>query len=236
VTPRTTPECRDTTTEENTTMSQHDIPQQRRPQPYGPGEQPPVQQTRTEARANAKAAKAHAKALRPWWKRKRVLIPAGLVALGALGSAAGGGTSSNGTVASDPAEAFTPAFPGHQPDDVVGATGDTLQIGDLQVQAAPFTAVHQMYSGDKLCSEVTYTNTGDGTEHFNPLDWTLQDPDGAALMTSYADGSDYLRSGQLSPGGTVSGEVCFDRQGPGQYVLLLDPMLGDRAAWTDTPA
>jgi Domain of unknown function (DUF4352) len=38
-------------------------------------------------KAEAKAAKAYAKAMRPWYKKKRVLIPAGLVVLAIVGSA-----------------------------------------------------------------------------------------------------------------------------------------------------
>src|SRR4051794_5488734 len=38
-------------------------------------------------KAEAKASKAYAKAMRPWYKKKRVLIPAGLVALAMVGGA-----------------------------------------------------------------------------------------------------------------------------------------------------
>src|SRR3954451_12963307 len=38
-------------------------------------------------KADAKASKAYAKAMRPWYKKKRVLIPAGLVALAMVGGA-----------------------------------------------------------------------------------------------------------------------------------------------------
>jgi hypothetical protein len=47
--------------------------------------------------AEAKAAKADAKAMRPWYKKKRVIIPAGLVAV-AIAASAG---SSGGTGADD---------------------------------------------------------------------------------------------------------------------------------------
>lgn len=43
------------------------------------------------AKATAKAAKAYAKASRPWYKKKRFIIPIGLVALIAIGSGLGGG-------------------------------------------------------------------------------------------------------------------------------------------------
>ena len=55
-----------------------------------PSEAPP------NPKAQAKAAKAYAKAMRPWYKKKRVLIPAGLVVLGiAVSAGSGGGTDSS---------------------------------------------------------------------------------------------------------------------------------------------
>lgn len=46
---------------------------------------------RRDARAEAAAAKARAKAMRPWYKKKRFLIPLALVVLVVIGVAAGGG-------------------------------------------------------------------------------------------------------------------------------------------------
>lgn len=45
------------------------------------------------AKAQAAAAKATAKALRPWWKKKRFIIPLAFVALMVVAAAAGGGSS-----------------------------------------------------------------------------------------------------------------------------------------------
>ncbi len=56
-----------------------------------------------DARARAKADKAYAKASRPWYKKKRVIIPAVLVGLVGVGAVSGGG--------SDP-ETLTQARPG----------------------------------------------------------------------------------------------------------------------------
>jgi hypothetical protein len=61
--------------------------------PTLPGGQPEYPQPRDHksARAEAKAAKAHAKALRPWYKKKRFAIPLALVALIVLAQVFGGG-------------------------------------------------------------------------------------------------------------------------------------------------
>lgn len=57
-----------------------------------------------EAKAQAKAAKAYAKAQRPFWKKKRVLLPAALLLVIVIAVATGGGgdddTTKSSTVAS----------------------------------------------------------------------------------------------------------------------------------------
>lgn len=52
------------------------------------------------AKADRAAAKAYAKAQRPFWKKKRVIIPAALVGLGIINVAAGGGGGSTTDTAS----------------------------------------------------------------------------------------------------------------------------------------
>lgn len=56
------------------------------PSSYAP---PPM--GRREGRADGRAEKAREKALRPWYQKKRFLIPIGVVVIGGLASAAGGG-------------------------------------------------------------------------------------------------------------------------------------------------
>ncbi|MBN9759073.1 hypothetical protein Ae406Ps2_3225c [Pseudonocardia sp. Ae406_Ps2] len=127
------------------------------------------------------------------------------------------------------------AFPGATADDVVGDAGGTLTVGNLQIAASPLTPGDSPI-GQTLCSDVTYTNTGSGTESFNGgFDWKLQDPNGAALMTTLLGSDTLLTAGQLAPGGTMTGTVCFDRPSgaTGQYVLLYDAMdfSSSRGAW-----
>ena len=47
------------------------------------------------------------------------------------------------------------------------------------------------------------------------LDWKLQDPAGAIRRISLGSDND-LSSGELAPGGTVSGQVCFDAKSGAQ--------------------
>jgi hypothetical protein len=66
--------------------------------PETPSQSPPV---RTNPKADAKAAKAYAKAMRPWYKKKRFLLPLGLVllmvAVSAGSSGSGSGAGAGGT-------------------------------------------------------------------------------------------------------------------------------------------
>jgi len=63
--------------------------------PEAPQQGPPV---RTNPKADAKAAKAYAKAMRPWYKKKRFLLPLGLVLLiVAVSAGSSGSADKNGT-------------------------------------------------------------------------------------------------------------------------------------------
>ena len=64
--------------------------------------------TYKDAKAEARAAKAYAKAQRPWFKKKRIIIPSALVTLVVVASAAsGGGDSGPGTVSASAGAAST---------------------------------------------------------------------------------------------------------------------------------
>jgi hypothetical protein len=69
--------------------------------PQGPA-QPPVPTDARDAKARAKADKAYAKASRPWYKKKRFIVPGALLVLIVIIAAtSGGGGGDNGTVVSD---------------------------------------------------------------------------------------------------------------------------------------
>ena len=58
---------------------------------------------------------------------------------------------------------------------------------------------------------VTYRNNGDKNISFNTLDWKAQDGNGVLDNTGYySEGENELHSGQLSPGGSVTGNIYFN--------------------------
>ena len=109
------------------------------------------------------------------------------------------------------------------PDLTAGGPGDTLVSEGLAVTASPLT--NTTWAGMSLtCSNVTYKNGSAEEKSFNGLfDWKIQDPAGVIRNTSIG-GDDALSAGQLAPGGTVSGNVCFDRGTAGEYTLTMEPL------------
>jgi|GEM_PF-447522 len=67
------------------------------------------------------------------------------------------------------------------------------------------------YSGDPITEvTVSYSNSGKSNEHFNALDWKAEDANGVLDgYTIIINGENELHSGQLSPGGSVTGNLYF---------------------------
>lgn len=62
-----------------------------------------------------------------------------------------------------------------------------------------------------VCVNVTYVNNGDSNESFNSFNWKVVDANGVETdQTFVLDGENELSSGNLQPGGTVSGNVYFE--------------------------
>lgn len=212
-------------------------------QPRGPESQPGFSSPR-EARAQASAEKAYRKAQRPWFRKKRFIIPLALIALIAVGSALGGGggggttTAPGGSAAAQDPSA-PPAFPGATSDDVVAQAGEAVDVDGLTVTATALTPGDDTL-GDTLCTTTTYANGTGSAASFNLIDWKLQDPNGTILNTGFTGSDNLLSTGEIAPGGSATGDVCFDApQGSpsGQYVVLLDPSFSftpQRIAWLNT--
>ncbi|MCE0488292.1 DUF4352 domain-containing protein [Ornithinimicrobium sediminis] len=236
------------------------------PPPPSQGNQPAGQwqqqmDTPRDAKARAKAEKAYAKAQRPWYKKKRFILPLLFLLLIIFIVAVSGGEdepTDNGTAGTSqeneapageeeaPAdegdgeaeEAAEPAFPGAQEDDVIGEAGAELTLGDVAITAGALEAGDDTF-GETLCTAVTITNNADEAIDFNVFDWSLQEPGGTISMTGIAGSDDALSAGQIAPGGSTDGDVCFDvddASESGQFVILYEPLFSffsDRGAWLD---
>lgn len=68
------------------------------------------------------------------------------------------------------------------------------------------------YDGrDITCVNVTYRNNGQSNESFNVYDWSGEDSQGARRnFYYYSKAVDELNSGDLAPGGSVTGNIYFE--------------------------
>ncbi|MGY1713081.1 DUF4352 domain-containing protein [Geodermatophilus sp. SYSU D01106] len=113
--------------------------------------------------------------------------------------------------------------------------GQTITLDGLAITVAPLVEGRALGSTPVLCGSVTMVNNSDGSASFNGLfDWKLQNPAGVARRTTWNGTDTPLNSGELAPGGSVTGDVCFDDTGaPGQYAVIYEPSFfsDDRAVW-----
>lgn len=130
-------------------------------------------------------------------------------------------------------------FQGKTGKDTSANAGDTITKDDVATTTSPLTATTTTFGTPVMCTTVSIQNNGDKPVSFNSIDWKLQDPNGAARMTTFTGSGNELSAGELAPGGQVSGDVCFDGDPaaqPGQYVVLNDGFISfssDRLAWVN---
>lgn len=200
-----------------------------------------------DAKAQAKAEKAYRKAQRPWYQKKRFIVPLILLVLIVLIASLSSGdeqapsvVSPGGTSGAQDPAGGPPAFPGATENDVVAQAGETVDADGVQITTEPL-APGDATLGETLCTTATYNNQSGEPSSFNGgFDWKLQGPSGAILSPTLIGSDNLLSAGELAPGGTITGDVCFDApQGTpsGQYIVLLDPTFSfssDRIAWLNT--
>lgn len=207
-------------------------------------------ESKSDAKARAAADKAYTKASRPWFKKKRFIFTLLIVLIIAISVATGGndeeGDTASNTAAAPgaeqapaeeaaPAEDAAPAFPGALESDVVGQADDALVLGDITVTSTALIDGDATL-GATFCTTATVQNTSDKTIDFNIFDWKLQSPSGTIISATFMGSDNMLSSGQVAPGGTATGDACFENKAAeaGQFVVLYEPVFAffsDRAAW-----
>lgn len=124
-------------------------------------------------------------------------------------------------------------FPGQTEDDIVGEAGEELSIRGVKITASEVTPKNDTF-GNRLCSKVVLKNDGDSEVSYNVFDWKLQYPSGDIKDPTLASG-DSLNHGEIAPGGTAEGDVCFEDDGEdGQYILISEGLFSfssERGAW-----
>lgn len=187
---------------------------------------------------------------KPIWKRWWFWLLA-IIALIAIGSAIGGGASSDsessdGVSGGDTTTGDAPAgggdapagpsFQGQQDSDLSAEPGQTITLDEVATTATPLVTA-DAFGTPVLCSTLTIVNNGDDAAPFNTFDFTLQDPAGASRNATFGGTDNDLGSGELAPGGTASGDVCFEGGSePGQYALIYEATFSfsnERAVWVN---
>jgi hypothetical protein len=116
--------------------------------------------------------------------------------------------------------------------------GQTADIDGLVITAGRLQRSGSAL-GSLVCSTVQYENRSGKTRSYNGLfDWKLQNPNGVIATPSIFGGKDALGSGELAPGGHVTGRMCFDDPRlSGEYVIINDELISfsnDRVEWRAT--
>lgn len=131
-------------------------------------------------------------------------------------------------------------FQGKTDKDTAANAGDTITKDGVATVSSPLTVETNPLGESQLCTTVTIKNDSDEQVSFNTLDWNLQNPNGASMMSTFGGSGAALSSGQLAPGGQTSGDVCFDGNPsamPGEYIVINDGYISfssDRLAWVNT--
>lgn len=203
----------------------------------------------------APVAEIHSTQQRPFFKKKRFLIPAGILALGiALGSCSGGSKQASDAApasppssAADPASsaaavpAAAPAAPPATAAPAAPAVGVPFSVKMRNGNVARITVVSAVRTdsvtatafatapknGSFLLLEVLW-ETESGKTTSNPLYFSAKDANGRkADLQLFAD--DQLPAGDVLPGDKSRGFVAFDVAAGPVTVMISDPLLQEAA-------
>ncbi len=185
--------------------------------------------------------------MRPWYKKKRFIVPLALVLVIIIAGVAGGGGDDGDaeSVASDDESAeesgdpsdtrnlsLYPDRPDRQDEDHEAEVGDSVRLAGYTatVTDAEFTSDEVL--GDQVTVFVEIENRDDRAQPFNTFNWRLQDESGRVLDPTINTRDDDLGSGDLVEGGMTSGTVAFDVSAGNYFVIYKpDPTNAARGIW-----
>lgn len=163
---------------------------------------PPVARDHKSAKAEAKAAQAHAKAMRPWFKKKRFIVPIILVVI-VIAASAGAGGGGDTDVASGGGAAGTEQSAGASGVDTMSNNEENPPQADVAVESC---AVGEFdYVETKL--RVT-NNSSERSMYF--IDVVIEGADGSQIESGFASVDN------LEPGQSTVTDVGLMAEAPGQ--------------------
>lgn len=188
--------------------------------------------TQEDPKARAKADKAYAKAMRPWYKKKRFIIPLLLVVIIMIAQLGKGGstlattaadTSANSSVADAPAASSDQADAPAPAGDTTAKVGQKVRDGQFEftvtkvqkgVKSVGDQYVNQKAQGQYVLVSVTVSNIGDKAQMLSDSSQKARDAKGREFSTDTA-AAIYMKNNQvflneINPGNSVKGTLVFD--------------------------
>ncbi len=191
-------------------------------QPSPESQQP---QSAKEAKAEAKAEKARQKAMRPWYKKKRYIIPLAIVAIIVVAAIAGGGDTGT-EVAGDGEQQQAETDAGGQAEDEAEQVGmnDPARDGSFEFTVTSFDCGLESVGEEPVAEEaqgqfcllgVTVENIGNEAQSlFADNQYLIDDQDrefsaNSMATISHNPGGDAFFA-EINPGNSIEGEIVFD--------------------------
>lgn len=184
--------------------------------------------TKADAKADAKAEKARAKAMRPWYKKKRWIIPLIVVVLVFLIIATSGGGDGGGDadLAADDTSEDADAGSDDGGEGGGGSEPERAAVGEPAVDGQfTFTVTDQLDCGHDTIGEegleedaqgqwciltAEVENTGDEPRSLSASAQLLYDSEGREFQASSPMGADSPVYERINPGNSVEGDFFFD--------------------------
>lgn len=124
-----------------------------------------------------------------------------------------------------------PDRPDRQDDDHEAELGDPVRLAGYTATLTGASTEDQ-FGDPVVVITVQVENRDDSAQTYNLFDWRIQTANGQVLDPTINLRDDDLGSGDLVPGGSVSGTIAFD-VGPGEYYVIYkpDPFNSARGVW-----
>jgi hypothetical protein len=189
--------------------------------------------------------------MRPWYRKKRIMIPLVLAVIIGIAAVSSGGDDGDDMASNggDDSEESQDENPNSSEDDIFPDRPDEKdgdkerEIGgaaDLSGYTVTVTAAarQQQFNAFEnegyLVAEATLLNRDNSAQSYNTFDWKLITPSGTIIDPCFC-GTEQLGSGDLAAGGTVSGSLIWEiGDAAGDYYIIFDPEdIGDgnRGVW-----
>jgi Domain of unknown function (DUF4352) len=222
------------------------------PQPTSPAPPEAAPVSRKDAKAHAAAAKAYAKAQRPWWQKKRFIVPVGLVVLAVAVSSVSGGDEAP-TLGSPPGNAAATSESGSgsaasKPSEATAVVGQTIENAATRYEVTDVQMTDRLRDGHFrenaegvfVVVSLELTNTKNETATFMESSAQLVTADGSAYDTSdealfAIDSDDSLVMEDIQPDLTAKGKLVFDipPDRASGSTLVIEDLFGDGAITVD---